>query len=441
MHLSKKIFQKKNILIYGMGKTGFSSYNHLKKNNQISLYDDNKKIFIKKYLKKFLLKKKKINKKFFDYIVVSPGINIKKCDLQDYLRKNSKKIITDLDVFYSNHKKNKIITITGTNGKSTTAKLLNLILKKHKQDSRLCGNIGNPILSEKKISKKTLFIIEASSYQIAYSKLFKTNYAVILNISPDHLERHGSMKNYVNAKFKLVTAQSRKDFAYMNVKDKYLKKKLKNNKIFSKIINVNLKTINNLKKKITNPYLLSQGNLENLSFIFSISGKLNLQKKKIIKTINKFKGLKYRQEIIFNNSKITFINDSKATSFASTINILKSLKKVFWLVGGIGKLGDQFTLKKKECKNIRAYIFGKNKNFFVKQFKSKLPYRYFKNLNSAVKQVLKDINNNSQNLHKTVLFSPSAASFDSFKNFEERGEYFNFLLKKYKVQQTINANR
>ena len=441
MYFSKNIFQKKKILIYGMGKTGFSAYNYLKKNNQISLYDDSKKIFIKKYLKKFLLKKNKINKNNFDYIVVSPGININKCNLKNYLKKNSKKIITDLDVFYSNNKKNKIITITGTNGKSTTAKLLNLMLRNHKKDSRLCGNIGNPILSEKKISKKTLFIIEASSYQIAYSKLFKTNYAVILNISPDHLERHGSMENYVSAKFKLVTTQSRKDFAYMNVKDKYLKKKLKNNKIFSKVINVNLKAINNLKKKITNPYLLSQANLENLSFIFSISRKLNLQKKKIIKTINKFKGLKYRQEIIFNNSKITFINDSKATSFASTINILKPLKKVFWLVGGIGKLGDQFILKKKECKDIRAYIFGKNKNFFVKQFRNKLFYRYFKNLNSAVKQVLKDVNNNSHNLHKTVLFSPSAASFDSFKNFEERGEYFNFLLKKYKVQETINANR
>ncbi len=440
-HLSKNIFQEKNILIYGIGKTGFSSYCYLKKNNQISLYDDNKKIFIKKNLKKFFLKKNNINKKTFDYIVVSPGININKCDLQNYLKKNLKKIITDLDIFYSNHKKNKIITITGTNGKSTTAKLLNLILRNHKKDSRLCGNIGSPILSEKKISKKTLFVIEASSYQIAYSKLFKTNYAVILNISPDHLERHGSMENYISAKFKLVTTQSRKDFAYMNVKDKYLKKKLKNNKIFSKIINVNLKAINNLKKKIINPYLLSQANLENLSFIFAISKKFNLQKNKILNTINKFKGLKYRQEIVFNNNKITFINDSKATSFASTINILKSLKKVFWLVGGMGKLGDRFTMKKNECKNIKAYIFGKNKNFFVKQFRNKLSYYYFKNLSSAVQQVLKDVNNSSHNLHKTVLFSPSAASFDSFKNFEERGDYFNFLLKKYKVKKTINAKR
>ena len=441
MNLYKKIFHKKKILIYGMGKTGFSSYKYLRKNNQIFLYDDNKNIFNKKILKKLLLNKNKIHQSKFDFILISPGININNCDLKNYLKKNLKKIITDLDIFYSHHSKNMIITITGTNGKSTTAKLLNLILIDHKKDSRLCGNIGNPILSQKKISKKTLFVVEASSYQIAYSKFFKTNYAVILNISPDHLERHGSIENYVSAKFKLITNQSKKDFAYLNTEDKFLKKRIKKSKIFSKIINVKPKLIDNIKKKIVNPYFSSQGNRENLSFIFSISRKLNLQNKKIVNTINKFRGLKYRQQIVYNSSKITFINDSKATTFASTINILKSLKKVFWLAGGIGKLGDKFTLKKRECNNIRAYVFGKNKNFFIKQFKNKLPYYCFKDLKSAVKQVLKEINNSRDNLHKTVLFSPSAASFDSFKNFEERGEYFNFLLKKYKVKETINAIR
>ena len=441
MDLSKKIFHKKKILIYGMGKTGISGYQYLKKNNQIFLYDDNKNIFIKKNLKKLLLDRNKIQKSKFDFILTSPGINVYKCDLKDYLKKNQKKIITDLDIFYSHHSKNKIITITGTNGKSTTVKLLDLILKAHKKDSRLCGNIGNPILSQKKISKNTLFVVEASSYQIAYSKLFKTNYAAILNISPDHIERHGSIEKYVSAKFKLITSQSKKDFAYINSKDKYLKKKIKKSKIFSKIIKVNPDAINNFNKKVVNPYFFSQGNRENLSFIFSISKKLNLKKNKIFKTINKFKGLKYRQQIVYNNNKITFINDSKATTFASTTNILKSLKKVYWLVGGLGKLGDKFTLNKKECNNIRAYIFGKKKNFFIKQFKNKLSYCCFKDLKSAVRQVLKEIVNNGNSLHKTVLFSPSSASFDSFKNFEERGKYFNFLLKKYKVKKIINANR
>ena len=142
-----------------MGKTGFSSYKYLRKNNQILLYDDNKNIFNKKILKKLLLNKNKIHQSKFDFILISPGININNCDLKNYLKKNLKKIITDLDIFYSHHSKNRIITITGTNGKSTTAKLLDLILKDHKKDSRLCGNIGNPILSQKKISKKLCLLL------------------------------------------------------------------------------------------------------------------------------------------------------------------------------------------------------------------------------------------------------------------------------------------
>ena len=113
-----------------MGKTGLSSYNYLKKNNKIFLYDDNKKIFKKKYLQKLFLNKNKICKNEFDYIVISPGINIENCNLKNYLKRNSRKIVTDLDIFYSSYSKNKTITITGTNGKSTTAKLLSLILRK-----------------------------------------------------------------------------------------------------------------------------------------------------------------------------------------------------------------------------------------------------------------------------------------------------------------------
>ena len=439
MNVSRKFFNNKKILIYGMGKSGFSSYHFLKKKNYIKIYDDKKKIIKNKSIKKFFLEKSKIHKIKFDYIVISPGINVNKCNLKNYLKKNSQRIITDLDIFYSHYSKNKIITITGTNGKSTTAKLLNLILINHKLDARLCGNIGNPVLLEKNISKKTIFVVEASSYQIDYSKIFKTNYAIILNISPDHLERHGSLKNYINAKFKLLKSQSKKDFAYINAKDKYLRKKIKSSKVFSKIINVNLNKIYKFRKKINNPYFLTRGNKENLSFIFSVCETLNLKNKNILKIINKFKGLKFRQEIIYKSKKVTCINDSKATSFTSSINILKSLQKVFWVVGGIPKLGDKFTLKKSECKNINAYIFGKNKSFFVKQFKNKLSFYCFKDLKEAIKKILDDVkNSNNSNLHKTILFSPSAASFDSFNNFEERGEYFNFLLKKYKVKKIIN---
>jgi len=401
-----------------------------KKKNQTYFYDDNKIFFKNKKIKKIFVNLNKIDKIKFDYIVISPGIDINKCKLKNYLKKNLEKIITDLDIFYTNYSKNKIIAITGTNGKSTTAKLLNLILNNHKYDSRLCGNIGNPVLFEKNISSETIFVIEVSSYQIEYSKMFKSNYAIILNISPDHLERHGSIKNYVNAKFKLIKNQGDKDFAFLNTRNKFLKKEIKKNKIFSKIINVNLKKFKNLRKKINNPYFLTLGNQENLSFIFALSIQLKLKNKKIIKTVNEFEGLKFRQEIVYKDDKITVINDSKATSFASSTNILRSLKKVLWLVGGESKLGDKFTLKNKECKNIKAYVFGKKNNFFIKQFRNKLSYYSFANLKSAVQQALKDLNKNDSK--KTLLFSPSAASFDNFKNFEERGEYFNYLIKKHK---------
>ena len=132
MNLSNKIFFNKKILIYGMGKTGISSYNFLKKKNKIYLYDDNEKIKKRKF-KKYFLNIKKISKIIFDFIVISPGININKCNLKKYLKKNKKKIVTDLDVFYSHYSKNKIITITGTNGKSTTCQLLYEILLKQKK--------------------------------------------------------------------------------------------------------------------------------------------------------------------------------------------------------------------------------------------------------------------------------------------------------------------
>ena len=145
---NKNLFYKKKILIYGLGKSGLSAYKFLKKNNQVTTYDDKIKSDIKR----------KITSKF-DYIIISPGIDIFKCRLTKFLKNNSKKIYTDLDIFYNHYYQNNKITITGTNGKSTTAKILYEILRDQKIDVRLVGNIGNPALSEKKVTNKTVFVI------------------------------------------------------------------------------------------------------------------------------------------------------------------------------------------------------------------------------------------------------------------------------------------
>ena len=428
MKKKQKIFSKKKILIYGLGKTGVSSHLFLKKNNETLLFDDIKKNLI--INKKFFINKKKIYKYNFDYILVSPGINIRKCSLKKFISKNLNKVITDLDIFYSHYFKNKIISITGTNGKSTTAQILFQVLKDQKKDVRLVGNIGNPILNEKKVTPKTIFVIEASSYQLEYSKIFKANYAAILNISPDHIERHGNLNNYVKSKFKLIKNQNEEDFSFLDFKNKYLKKFLKQNKSKSKMINVHKKLFSENIAKIKNPYFLTNGNKQNLSFVCAISKKLGIRQSQLLKTINKFKGLNFRQQVIYKNKNFKVINDSKATSFSSTINILESLNKVHWLLGGIPKSGDNFYMSKKECINFKAYIYGKNKNHFIKILKNKIRYESFRNLESALKKTIYDIKNEKSQIDNTILFSPSAASFDSYKNFEDRGKKFNELFKK-----------
>ncbi|MBA1339876.1 MAG: UDP-N-acetylmuramoylalanine--D-glutamate ligase [Pelagibacterales bacterium] len=428
---NKNIFFKKKILIYGLGKSGLSTYQCLKKKSELYLFDDKKKLINNTDIEKKLIKYKDIRSKEFDYIIISPGININKCILSKFLKKNLKKINTDLDIFYSIYNVNKNITITGTNGKSTTAKILYDVLKEQKFDARLVGNIGNPILLEKKITKKTIFVIEASSYQLEYSKLFKANFAAILNISPNHLERHETLKNYIKAKFRLVTNQTKEGFTFLNTKNFYIKKEIKNIKVFSKIIRINKDIDLDFLKRINNSYFMTEGNKENLSFVIEIAKKLGIKKNNLFKILKKFKGLKYRQQIIHRSKNLTIINDSKATSYSSSISILKSLSNVYWIVGGLAKQGDKFVLSKKECKTFRAYIFGKNKNFFIKQLKDIMNYQHFTNLNLLIKKVLLDIKKEKDDKNKIILFSPSAASFDNFKNFEERGEYFNNLVKKF----------
>ena len=139
--------------------------------------------------------------------------------------------------------------------------------------------------------------------------------------------------------------------------------------------------------------------------------------------------MKYRQQIIYEKKNLTIINDSKSTSFASSENLLKSLNKVYWILGGIPKKNDKFKLTKKNCKNFKAFIFGNNYKKFKKHLKNKMFVTNFLNLKDVLKNILLAIE--KEKLQKNIIFfSPAGASFDSFKNFENRGHYFNQVIKK-----------
>ena len=292
-------------------------------------------------------------------------------------------------------------------------------------------------MSVKNVKRKTIFIIEASSYQLEYSKIFRSKLAVILNISPDHIERHKSLKNYIRAKFKLLKSQKKGYLAFVKKDDPLISKELRLNYLRSKVLKVDTKKEYSFLKNLNNDYFLSEANMENLSFVLEISKAFRIKKKFLINTLKNFRGLKYRQQVIYKNQKLTIINDSKSTSFSSTVGILKERYNIYWLLGGVYKKGDKFKLSKKNYKNIKAFIYGKDKISFNRQLKNKIKFKNFDNLQNALKKIFILIKKSNLN-HSTILFSPCAASFDSFKNFEDRGFYFNRLVKKYLNGKKIN---
>ncbi len=416
-------FKDLSFLIYGLGITGKSVINFFDKNNikNYKVWDDHDK---------FLYKKKRpsdLNKTFkeVNYIVLSPGISLFKLKNKT-LKKYKNKIITDIDIIFLLQKNFKSILVTGTNGKSTTCKIISHILKKRGFKTYLGGNIGTPILNSK-IKQNSFLIIEVSSFQLAYSKFIRPDYAFLLNVTNDHLDWHGSYRNYLNSKMRIFENQKKNQFAIVNRK---MKNEFKKRKHVGKLITPNIKNYIKIKTKIKNPYIKSEINSENISSILELTKLLKISNKSLINSLNTFIGLPHRYEIFLKKRKCTFINDSKATSFQATKFALQNSKDIYWIVGGLPKKNDKIDLKGLKKNIVKTYIIGKNINFFKKQLKNQLNYCVSKNLRNSIIQIFKDLKTTKRK-NNTVLLSPSSASFDQFSNFEHRGEEFKKLCKRY----------
>ena len=411
-------FKKLSFLVYGLGITGQSVVKFFKKNNikKYYLYDD--KFKKNKNLDAIL--------KEVDFIVLSPGISLKKTKNRKKLIRYQNKIITDIDLLYLTKKNFKSIVVTGTNGKSTTCKIIYHLLRKNNYNTLLGGNIGTPILSLN-IKKNNFLVIEASSFQLAYSKYICPDYAILLNITNDHLDWHGNMKNYMDSKFKIFNLQNKNQFSIVNKK---LSKNFNRRKLLGKKFFPNLNNYYNLKRKIKNFYLKSLINDENMATVFELSKILKINKNSFINSLNSFKGLPHRYEIFLKKKNCLFINDSKATSFQATKFALLNSKNIFWIVGGLPKENDRINLNKVKKNIIKSYIIGKNIEFFKGQLKNKINYCISKNLKHSIIQILKDIRSLKKN-DNIILLSPAAASFDQYSNFEKRGEEFKRLSKYY----------
>jgi UDP-N-acetylmuramoylalanine--D-glutamate ligase len=410
-----------SFLVYGLGISGRSTVNFFKKKkiNNYQVWDDKKKKLLKNKRSKNLQE----TLRNVDYIVLSPGISIY---TKKFLIKFKKKIITDIDLFYLTNKNFKSIVVTGTNGKSTTSKLIAHLLKKNKYKVLLGGNIGNPILNLK-IKKNSYLVIEASSFQLSHSKFICPDYAFLLNITNDHLDWHGSMTNYKNSKLKIFILQKKNQFAFINKKLNPIFKKQKFN---SQLVIPKKNEYKKIKKKIKNHYLKSSINDENMSFVFTFSKLLKINKISFVSAINSFIGLPHRYEFFFKKKNIIFINDSKATSFESAKFALSNSKNVYWILGGLPKKNDRISFAGIRKNIIKCYLIGKNIKFFQKQIQNKINFSITNNLKKTLIKIFKDIKV-SKSKNNTILLSPAAASYDQFSSFEKRGDEFKRLSKIY----------
>ncbi len=419
-------FKKLSFLVYGLGSSGQSVMRYFKKKriNNFFVWDDNPEVR-KKFRSKITLNLSHVLKNV-DYIVLSPGISLKNTKHKKRLINFKKKIITDIDLLYLSNSNFKSIVVTGSNGKSTTCKIIYHLLKKNRFNVELGGNIGIPVLNLR-IKEKTLFVIEASSFQLSHSKFIHPNYAILLNITKDHLDWHGSMKEYIDSKFKIFNLQKKDNFALVN---NNLKETFRRKKYLGKLISIKLRDYKKIKINIKNDYLKSSTNEENMNFVFTLAKLFKIDKKSFVKSMNSFSGLPHRYEIFLKKKGIIFINDSKATNFQATKFALSSKKNIYWILGGMPKHGDKINLKNLKTNIIKTYLIGKNIVFFKKQLKNKVKFLVTKNINNALKSALKDIKLDKK-INSVILLSPAAASYDQFKNFENRGNEFKRLSRLY----------
>lgn len=451
-------FNDKKIGIFGLGKTGVACLKSLLNTNaQITAWDDSKQKFLD--LKKHIDNDKEIyfsdvidpiDVKKLDFVIVSPGIPYKypkPHKIFTICQKHNIPIVTDIDLLFKVCPKANYIGITGTNGKSTTTSLTHHILQSNNHKSALGGNIGIPALNLPNFNNHSQhYVLELSSYQLDLMVNYKFNIAALLSITPDHLDRYVSFEDYKNAKLKIFNNQNHNDFAIISINN-HINEDIYNQLIAEKkqaIISISnqkvlKKGISIIKDKLYDNYFENQAfnldlpssligahNAENIAIAYAISKTLKVNSNQIIKSLSTFIGLPHRMELFFKTKALSFVNDSKSTNVASTKEALRSFKDIHWIAGGIFKEKnlDELSTHLKEVKH--CYLIGRNYEAFIPLLeKNSISYSICNNLENSIQEIKNSVKSG------TILLSPCCASFDQWKNFEERGNTFKKLILEY----------
>lgn len=433
----------KNINILGFGREGQSTYKLIRKYlpNKIITISDLKENFQDNF--DFLQNDKNLNlisgEKYldnlerFDIIIKSPGISFAKIDITQFKDKISSQMELFLQ-FFDNY----TIGITGTKGKSTTSSLIYTILKDQNKDVLLLGNIGKPIFDYiNEISNTTILVLEMSAHQLEFMK-YSPNISILLNLFEEHLDHYKSYEDYIAAKCNIYKYQHENDYFLYSLDNETLKEHIKNPKAKTYTISINEKADIYLKnddvifnnKKIYDRNqkrnLVGDYNLSNIMFTLVVSEILKLDLNKSINSINNFKTLKHRLEFVGNFDGINYYDNSIATVPMATIEAIKALKNVDTLIIGGMDRGIDYTdfIKYLDSSDISNIVcMPKTGHDIAKKLKNKKTF-IVNTLEEAV-----DISKKVTGKNMSCLLSPAAASYGFFKNFEEKGDLFQKLVK------------
>lgn len=433
----------KNINILGFGREGQSTYKLIRKYlpNKIITISDLKENFQDNF--DFLQNDKNLNlisgEKYldnlerFDIIIKSPGISFAKIDITQFKDKISSQMELFLQ-FFDNY----TIGITGTKGKSTTSSLIYTILRDQNKDVLLLGNIGKPIFDYiNEISNTTILVLEMSAHQLEFMK-YSPNISILLNLFEEHLDHYKSYEDYIAAKCNIYKYQHENDYFLYSLDNETLKKHVKNPKAKTYTISINEKAdiylqnddviFNNKKIYDRNQKrnLVGDYNLSNIMFTLVVSEILKLDLNKSINSINNFKTLKHRLEFVGNFDGINYYDNSIATVPMATIEAIKALKNVDTLIIGGMDRGIDYTdfIKYLDSSDISNIVcMPKTGHDIAKKLKNKKTF-IVNTLEEAV-----DISKKVTGKNMSCLLSPAAASYGFFKNFEEKGDLFQKLVK------------
>ncbi|MDA8859337.1 UDP-N-acetylmuramoyl-L-alanine--D-glutamate ligase [Flavobacteriaceae bacterium] len=442
------------ILVLGSGESGVGSA-LLAKSKGLSVFVSESNMIEKKYKELLLnndiqfeenghLEADKLN---VDYVIKSPGIPDTAAIIKKFVLKQIQ-IISEIE-FASKFTDATIIGVTGSNGKTTTATIIYEILKSENIDVDIAGNIGVSFASKVAASNTKNYVLELSSFQLDGIIDLNPHIAIMTNLSPDHLDRYNnSFENYINSKFNIIKNQSEKDYFIYDLEDVKIVEFIKNNnhKIKSNLLpfsttktkdSVTYLEDNNIisiinKNKIIMPTnnfpLIGTHNLKNAMAATTVANLLKIRKETIRKSLEHFQAVEHRLEHVLKINKVNYINDSKATNVNAAYYALDSMQSsTVWIVGGIDKGNKYEELFSLVNEKVKAIIcLGKDNKKIFENFENLVEYiTEVKSMSEAVKEAYTIAKSNDN-----VLLSPACASFDLFKNYEDRGEQFKAEVRK-----------